>query len=99
MSGPAEMYDVLCDELLSCLTEIDIWMAQNCLTLNQCKTQLLPVGTWQQLSKINCNEVKIKDMNIEFCSSAKNLGFTFDNNLSMYGHIKLLVGACPFQLQ
>ena len=59
VNGPAERYDVLCDGLFSCLAEIDIWMAQNGLRLNQCKTQLLPIGTWQQQSKVKFNEVKI----------------------------------------
>ena len=98
-SGTPESFNILCDRLLGCLSDVDEWMAKNSLKLNQCKTQLLPVGTWQQLSKINCKEVVIKGINIKFCSSAKNLGFIFDSVLSIYDHIKSLASVCSFQLR
>ena len=67
--------------------------------MNPCKTQLLPVGTWQQTSRVVLNSIKLNELDIVFCTSATNLGFTFDSSLSMHEHIKKLVTSCSFQLR
>ena len=98
-SCPAQSFDVVVNKFFCCLSKIDKWMSCNRLKLNQCKTQLLPVGTWQQMSKINLSEIQNEMEGIEFKSVASNLGFVFDNNLSMHEHIRCLTGSCSFQLR
>ena len=71
----------------------------NRLKLNQCKTQLLHVGTWHQLIKINFAEIHPDDEVIKFSSVASNLGFVFDNNLSMHEQIKFLSSSCSHRLR
>ena len=98
-SCPPVLFDEMTDKFLDCLSCVDIWMAQNGIRLNQCKTQLLPVGTWQQISKIDANSLSINGTHINFCKFATNLGFTIDGNLSMHEHIKGLVKSCSNQLR
>ena len=98
-SAPVVLFDDMASRLIDCLVSVDNWMAQNGLRMNQCKTQMLPVGTWQQTSKIGFSSIKIHDLNIEFCSSATNLGFTFDTNMYFHDHVRSLVSSCAFQLR
>jgi len=82
-----------------CLSEVDSWMSGHSLKLNQCKTQFIPIGTWQQLSKLNINSININDKVLDFCPFVTNLGFTLDTHLMMNEHVKLLVSSCSFQLR
>ena len=66
-------------------------MSQHRLKLNQCKTQLLPVGTWQQLRLIDVEPILIHNVYIPLCESARNLGVIFDRKLSFELHVKSLV--------
>ena len=98
-SASADIFDNRAKQLVDCLDSIDFWMAQNGLKMNQSKTQILPIGTWQQISKINFNNIVINDSDIVFCSSATILGFIFDTNLHFHDHIKTLVSSCSFHLE
>jgi len=99
VTGKPEVFQCEVHRLIACLSDIDSWMSKNCLRLNQCKSQFLPIGTWQQLSKININSVHIGEQNIKFCGKASNLGCVLDSRLSMKDHIKMLSSACTYQLQ
>ena len=57
-SSPADLYDVTVKICFDLLSVIDNWMSASRLKLNQCKTQLLTVGTWQQRSKLNLFKIK-----------------------------------------
>jgi len=50
-------------------------MTANLLTLNSSKTEFLPIGLEQQLSKIN-------DSFLTTTHSARNIGFIFDEHLT-----------------
>ena len=93
------LFQNLVQRFLSCLSEIDGWMSSHRLKLNQCKTQLLPVGTWQQMSKLDINSMHINGDVLEFCPSVTNLGFVLDTHLMMNKHISSLVCSCSFQLR
>lgn len=95
----ASSFQGIVDRLVLCLSEIDLWMAKNRLKLNQCKTQFLPIGTWQQTSKIDFDSVNFNGLDVDFCSSATNLGFIFDTGLTMNAHIKSLTSKCSTQLR
>ena len=55
---PAILFNDAVDLFCGCLVEVGDWLSSNRLKLNQAKTQLLPVGTWQQLSELNCKYVE-----------------------------------------
>jgi len=52
VSVPATDYNDAMDRLMSCITNIRDWMARNRLKLNEEKTQIIWLGTRQQLDKI-----------------------------------------------
>ena len=97
--SPAYLYSDLIDRVIGCLSEIDIWMSNHRLKLNQSKTQLLPVGTWQQLRLIIIDSVLINDFTVPLATSMRNLGVIFDRKMSFELHVKALATECRSQLR
>jgi len=64
--------------LFNALQHISSWMTANLLTvLNTSKTEFLLIGLKQQLAKIqNCT--------LDTTHSARNLGFIFDEHLTLF---------------
>ena len=91
-------FDDLVDRMRCCLSSDDGWMTRHGLKLNQCKTLFLPIGTWQQVSRINFKPIKINDSVIHFCTSARSIHVFFYTNMSMHTHIKSLSSECRYQL-
>ena len=99
VTSPPKSFDHAVETFVECLSEVNIWMSKNRLKLNRGKTQLLPVGTWQQLSKINVDSIVIDDCTINFSKAAANLGFSIDSNLTMNHQIKTISESCCIQLR
>jgi len=74
-------------------------MSRHHLKLNKSKTQLLPLGTWQQVSRLDLRSTNFGGLDLEFCSVATNLGVVLDTNLSMRYHVNQIVRSCSFQLR
>ena len=55
--------------------------------LNDDKTELMLIGTRQQLQKVNLNDITVGDTVVEAKSVVRNLGSWFDRNLDMSSHI------------
>ena len=55
--------------------------------LNDDKTELVLIGTRQQLQKVNLNDITVGDTVVEAKSVVRNLGSWFDCNLDMSSHI------------
>lgn len=99
VSCPVDLIDASLTKLTDCLIEISTWMTLNRLKLNQSKTQILPVGSWQQLSKVRVSSISIGDDIIDFSTSVRSLGVIIDSNLHMNLHINHLVKVCSNQLR
>ena len=71
-----------------CISDLRNWMIRDRLMINDDKTELILIGTRQQLGKINdvCN-ISVGDYDIYPSSCVRNLGAWFDNKLSMSTHI------------
>ena len=54
---------------------------------NDDKTELMLIGTRQQLKKVNWNDITVGDTVVEAKSVVRNLGSWFDHNLEMSSHI------------
>ena len=67
-------------------------MISNRLLMNSdtSKTEVLLIGTRQQLSKVNFDNVKVCSADIAPSPQVKNLGVWFDSNLSLSVHITTL---------
>lgn len=99
VSCPPNEFETMGNRFIRCLTEINEWMVCNRLKLNQSKTKLLPVGTWQQLSRVNISALNINNTKVEFCSNVSSLGVNIDSELTLEYHIKSLMRACTLHLR
>ena len=60
---------------------------KNIHMLNDDKTELMLIGTRQQLQKVNLNDITVGDTVVEAKSVVRNLGSKFHRNLDMPSHI------------
>ena len=72
-----------------CIHDLRNWMIEERLMLSDDKTELMLIGTRQQLQKVNLNDITVGDTVVEAKSVARNLGSWFDCNLDMSFHISI----------
>ena len=75
------------DAMRDCIHDLRNWMIEDRLMLNDDKTELVLIGTRQQLQKVNLNDITVGDTVVEAKSVVRNLGSWFDCNLDMSSHI------------
>ena len=75
--------------LISTYNTLTNWLSKNFLKINPEKTEILLVGTPNNVEKSQniLRSIKFNDLTIPFSSSARNLGVLFDSNLSFSDHI------------
>ena len=81
-------------KLESCLEKVSQWMAENRLKLNGDKTEILIIGTRQQLSKMTFDSIDMCGETIQSSKSIRNLGVFFDQVMKMTTHIEQLERKC-----
>lgn len=81
-----------------CVKAIRSWMTEDKLLLNDDKTEVLVIGTRQQLAKISVNGIKVGEEDINTVSTARNLGAWFDSCLDMNTHITKTCSSAFFYL-
>jgi len=74
-------------------------MASNRLKMNEDKTQLIWLGTSQQLDKITAQTPTLPNARVRFTTVVNDLGVLFDSQLTMADHIAALSQSCFFHLQ
>ena len=79
--------DVTFQTLSACIRDVKNWMTENFLQLNTDKTQLLFLGTDQQLAKVNRTTFDAAGDIVDMTRQVINLGVIFDSGLSMKDHI------------
>jgi hypothetical protein len=62
-------------------------MLSNRLLINDSKTEFIIIGSKQQMSKININEITVGESTIEIVEVVQSLGMWFDSHMSMDIHI------------
>ena len=70
-----------------CIQDIRQWLSQDKLLMNDAKTELLLIGTRQQLAKISIDGITVGHSVIAPQSPVRILGVWLDSNLSMGDHI------------
>ena len=82
-----------------CISDLRNWMIRDRLMINDDKTELILIGTRQQLGKINdvCN-ISVGDYDIYPSSCVRHLGAWFDNKLSMSTHVTKICNAAFYHL-
>ena len=74
VSTPAEDHSDAVDRLTSCIIRVRDWMARNCLKLKEDKTQVIWLGTRQQLDKVMVQTLELQNATVPFSSLVNDLG-------------------------
>jgi hypothetical protein len=74
-------------------------MSSNRLKLNAEKTQVIWIGTRQQLAKVDIDQLHLMSANVTFSTTVSNLGVMIDRQLSMADQVAALCRSCFFQLR
>ena len=99
ISAPAIDAPSTITSFVQCVEDINIWMARNRLKMNSDKTQVIWLGTGQQLKKITIDELVLLSTKIPFAVSVNNLGVHVDRELSMSSHVDSVCRSGFFQLR
>src|ERR1700722_12547913 len=82
-----------------CIEDIKTWMKSNLLMLNDSKTEVVLLGTTQQLGKLDNLAISVGNANIIPCSRVKNLGVIFDNNMTMEDSVNNICKTAYFYIR
>ena len=82
-----------------CIEDIKTWMKSNLLMLNDSKTEVVLLGTKQQLGKLDNLAISVGNANIIPCSRVKNLGVIFDNNMTMEDSVNNICKTAYFYIR
>ena len=74
------------------------FMLKHSLKINDSKTEILAIGTRQQLTKIQNFSIRVGNCNVESKQSALNLGITFDSHFNLKEHITNTRKKCQYHL-
>ena len=90
----------LLTHLPTTFNDILSWMNLNKLLLNPSKTEFLLIGTKQQRLKFSdLTNLSLSNDIIPVSSSARNLGFIFDSDMSLSDQIKSVSKSCHFHIR
>ena len=78
-----------------CLEEIKCWMKENFLKLNNEKTEVVEIGIYLNM----VSSLKVSGFEILPKKKAKNLGFTFDDQLSLDQQLVAITKKCNMHLR
>ena len=83
--------------LEDCLRDIHQWMSFNFLKLNSDKTEVLMIGTYQQLAKFNISALNVAGVSVSLHQHpVRNLGVIFDENMTMEAHVSSVSRSAAF---
>ena len=99
LSGAAADATDLVNRFSVCIDRINHWMKSNRLRLNADKTQIIWIGTRQQLAKMNITAIPVLSKEVKIASTVNNLGVTVDSNLTMAEHFQSLCRSGWFYLR
>ena len=85
--------------LLRCITDIADWMTSNRLKLNAEKTQFIWLGSSYYTASVSRLRLSVGGSTVFPDDTVRNLGVTFDAQLTMRNHIDSMVHSCFFQLR
>ena len=83
-----------------CLSSIHQWMTSNYLKLNSDKTEVLLIGTYQQLAKYRINSISVAGIQVTLQQTpVRNFGVVFDANMSMVSHVSSVIKSVTYHTQ
>jgi len=94
ISAPATSASTIAQSFASCVEQVDAWMSSDRLSMNADKTQLIWLGTKQQLDKLSMTELDLLSATVRFSTAVSDVGVLVDNQLSMADHVASLLRTC-----
>ena len=94
VSGKKSEIQNVIDRMETALSSLDIWIRANGLKVNAAKTQLMLLGSPQNLRTLPGIKVTFRDHDLIPVSEAKNLGLNFDSSLNWDRHVYILTQRC-----
>ena len=94
ISGPKSNLRQTITRLEQILISLDHWFSFNGLKLNADKTQLMLLGSQQNIWTIPHFTIRFRDHVLVPCLEAKKLGLFFDRTLSWNSHVSLVRKRC-----
>ena len=82
----------------ACIKDIRARMYRNKLMLNSGKTEVMIIGTRQQLAKVELRSLHVGDVQVSPVGVVRNLGTWLDENMKMVTHINKTCKASYFHL-
>ena len=90
LSCPTSDISALVKFMGSCVDDVNKWMIENKLKMNEDKTEIILCNTSRNVKSDNVDNVTIGSERIPYSSKAKNLGVFFDESLSMVHQVNYL---------
>ena len=98
-SVPFSDLQLLVQSIETCSGNVNKWMTDNKLKMNNEKTEILLCGPKKYVESSDCDHICIEGENILFSDNARNLGVYFDCTFSMEHHVKQLCKSLFFELR
>ena len=100
MTTPTDKISVLLHSTQSCINDVKAWATAKMHKLNDNKTELMLVTSKRTKHLHNLStSITIRNAQIPFKQSVKNLGFTLDCRLTMNAHVTNIAQTCYFELR
>ena len=81
------------------ISHITTWMRNNRLKVNESKTEYLVIWSQKNRIKASTKRLQVGETVVESAASARNLGVTIDESLSLYQHIAEVVRGCRYAIK
>ncbi|XP_071794571.1 uncharacterized protein [Asterias amurensis] len=94
-----ENVDSCISQMERCISDIQRWMGESHLKLNESKTEFVLLGSRQQLSKVVVPHIKIGSSLVVPAEKVKNLGAILDPKLSLVHHLSNCVKLANYGLR
>jgi hypothetical protein len=99
LSVSAVSADSASSRFVACLAEVDNWMSCNRLKMNTDKTQIIWLGSRQQLEKVSVSSFQLHSTVVPVSPTVVDLGVRIDEQLSMSAQVTHLTQSCFYQLR
>jgi len=86
-------------KLSACVAHLHRWLSANRLRLNPAKTQIMWLGSSQQLMKVDIRDIPILTTTVQVTDTARDLGVVIDSQLSLAAHVSALSRSGYYQLR
>ena len=88
------------NQIEKCVDELKDWMTANLLSMNDSKTQYLPIVPKSAARLLDgINVIRIGDNTVTAATTVRNLGVHFDRHLDMNSQTSHVISACSYHLR